>query len=277
MAYLLFLYASGWAFFVGAAMIISAAFVPPTRFRLSVFLFLVGALAFVAPSSTPLSVASWSLAAVISISWLANRNRKAWIRTIMVAVWTLLVVGELRWQFIRPVDLAGRGPIFVAVIGDSLTAGLSKTKATNWPKTLEKGSRGSEVHDFAVEGATCRKAFAQAERIPENVDIVIVEIGGNDVLGSTTLSEFERDYDALLRKIRGPGRVIIGFELPLPPFHNQWSNTQREIARKNGVRLIPKWRLMRILADPRNTVDSIHPTQAGQDAIAELVAEALGR
>lgn len=118
--------------------------------------------------------------------------------------------------------------------------------------------------------------MAQAERVPEDVGLVVAAIGGNDLLGQTSLAEFERDYDALLARLWRPDRVLVGFELPLPPFHSGWGRAQRDVAHKHGVKLIPKWRLMWILANPKNTVDSIHPTQAGQEAIAAMVGSLLG-
>jgi hypothetical protein len=90
------------------------------------------------------------------------------------------------------------------------------------------------------------------------------------------LEEFKRDYDVVLAKAWQPDCVLIGLELPLPPFHNSWGDAQRRIAFNHGVLLIPKWRLMALLSDPKNTVDSIHPTQAGQDALGELVWSVVG-
>lgn len=274
MSYLVFLYASGWAFFVGAGMIVAAAFVTPNRFRLAKALMLIGLFVFVAPSSTPLPWALYA-ALVVSIGWWWTARHQVWARRVLVAAWAATAVIE-SMNFISPSIRTGSySPLKIAVIGDSLTSGLSETKAIRWPAQLSKRVGVEFAQDFAVEGAKSRKAMAQAERIPEGVDLVIVAIGGNDVLGQTSLAEFERDYDALLNKIGGSTRTLVGFELPLPPFHNSWGMVQRKIAQKHGMKLIPKWRLMWVLADPKNTVDSIHPTQAGQDALADLVASVI--
>jgi acyl-CoA thioesterase I len=276
-SYVVFLYASGWAFFVGAAMLIAAAFVPPERFRRATILLLFGLLVFVAPSSTPLPLYCWIVLGLATAIWWPSRNRRHLRRGVFVAVWTAAFAFELTQQRLPSLQIASEPSITIAVVGDSLTSGLSETKAVIWPKTLAKRNGVAVVHDFAVEGAKCRKAMAQAEKIPDDVDVVIVAIGGNDLLGQTTLDEFERDYDALLKRLWQPDRVLIGFELPLPPFHNRWGERQRRIAFNHGVKLIPKWRLMWLLSDPKNTVDSIHPTQAGQDAIERLVWSALNR
>ena len=274
MSSIVFLYASSWAFFVGAGLIVAAACVRPFRSRVAKTLMLVGLVAFVAPSSTPLP---WAVcvALLVCVGWWWSGRRNHWARNILIAAWTT-AAGFEALHFMTPSVRTGNySSLKIAVVGDSLTSGLSETRAVRWPRLLSKWPGVEYAQDFAVEGATCRKALLQAERIPEGVDLVVVAIGGNDVLGQTSLAEFERDYDALLNKIGGSTRALVGFELPLPPFHNDWGLAQRKIARKHGVNLIPKWRLMWILANPKNTVDSIHPTQAGQEAIAELVGSTI--
>jgi acyl-CoA thioesterase-1 len=273
MSFIVFLYASGLAFFVGAAMIVAAAFVKPSRFRWEKALAACGLLLFVAPSSLPVPWQMWAAAACVTLPWWPSANRRTLPRAMLIFFWIVAMVGEALFIFTPTVE--SRSPLRIAVVGDSLTSGLAETRATRWPELLSKRPGIVAVHDFAVEGATCRKAMAQAENVPEDATLVFVEIGGNDILGQTSLEEFRRDYDALLAKLWRPDRTLVGCELPLPPFHNGWGKVQRDIARKHGVKLIPKWRLMWILADPKNTVDTIHPTQAGQEAIAKLAAEVL--
>ena len=275
MSYLVFLYASGWAFFVGAAMIVVAAFMRPCRSRGAKALLLFGFLVFVAPSSTPLPWLQYAVILVL-IGWWWMGRHQVWARRVLIAAWTATAGFEALHHITPAIRTGSYSPLRIAVIGDSLTSGLSETKAVRWPHLLSKRPGVEFVRDFAVEGATCRKAMAQAEKIPDGVDLVIVAIGGNDVLGQTSLEEFERDYESLLNKTRDSVRTLIGIELPLPPFHNAWGLAQRKIARKHGMTLIPKWRLMWILANPKNTVDSIHPTQSGQDALASLVVVVLG-
>jgi len=274
MSFIVFLFASGWAFFVGAAMIIAAAFVPPQRSRFAKALLLLGLLVFVAPSSSPLPWLQYG-ALMVSIGWWWCGRRHVWARRVLIAAWAATAGFEGLHLTTPSIRTGNYRSLRIAVVGDSLTSGLLETKAVRWPRLLSKRPGVEVAHDYAVEGATSKKAMAQAERIHGDVDVVIIAIGGNDILGRTTLAEFESDYDALLNEIRGSTRTLVGFELPLPPFHNSWGLVQRRIAAKHGVLLIPKWRLMWILSDPKNTVDSIHPTQAGQDALADLVGSAV--
>ena len=53
--------------------------------------------------------------------------------------------------------------------------------------------------------------------------MIVVEIGGNDILGGTPAKQFERDLDQLLSVLAvQENRQVLMFELPLPPFYNAY-------------------------------------------------------
>ena len=101
--------------------------------------------------------------------------------------------------------------------------------------------------------------------------LVFIEIGGNDILGDRNPAEFRFALDALLARVTSAGHEVAMFELPLPPFANAFGNTQRLLARKHGVFLIPKTLLANVFGAEDATTDGIHLTQAGQDALARGV------
>jgi acyl-CoA thioesterase I len=107
--------------------------------------------------------------------------------------------------------------------------------------------------------------------------LVLVEIGGNDVLRAYRPNAFERALDALLAKLRGGGRTVVMFELPLPPFHNRYADAQRRMARRHGVLLVPKRVLIGILTSEGATVDSIHLSRRGHELMAETVWGIIGQ
>lgn len=61
------------------------------------------------------------------------------------------------------------------------------------------------------------------------------------------------------------------FELPLPPFCNEFGRVQRRLAAKHGVTLIPKRVFATVLAGEEATLDSIHLSRAGHERMAEVV------
>ena len=108
----------------------------------------------------------------------------------------------------------------------------------------------------------------QADQLPSAGGLVLLEIGGNDLLGDTPTADFERDLNLLLARIRAPGRTVLMFELPLPPLSNEYGRIQRRAAARHGVRLIPKRIFMSVLAADGATLDSIHLSDAGHERMA---------
>jgi acyl-CoA thioesterase I len=61
------------------------------------------------------------------------------------------------------------------------------------------------------------------------------------------------------------------FELPLPPFNHEYGRIQRSLALKHKVLLVPKRVFLSILAASDSTLDTIHLSQAGHQAMAACV------
>jgi acyl-CoA thioesterase-1 len=105
--------------------------------------------------------------------------------------------------------------------------------------------------------------------------VVLLEIGGNDLLGSTSDEEFAVGLESLLQTVCRPGLQVVMFELPLPPFRNAYGRIQRRLAGQYGVALIPKRVLADIITQPGATLDSIHLSPLGHQHLADLVWPAL--
>lgn len=105
---------------------------------------------------------------------------------------------------------------------------------------------------------------------------MIVEIGGNDLLGATGTEQFARDLDALLQEVSAAGRQIVMFELPLPPLHHEWGRIQRDAARRYDVKLLPRRVFLSVLAGGGATLDSIHLSEVGQQEMARRIWAVVG-
>jgi acyl-CoA thioesterase-1 len=104
----------------------------------------------------------------------------------------------------------------LAVVGDSVTAGLNDGEET-WPKQLAR-TINLQVFDASQPGATLKSAIQQVELLnSQAADVLILEIGGNDLLEGLPVAGFERDLDRLLAATQKDQRQAVMFELPLPP------------------------------------------------------------
>lgn len=114
-----------------------------------------------------------------------------------------------------------------------------------------------------------------ADQITLGDRIVLIEIGGNDLLTGTPSVEFSRNLDRLLSKLAAPGRAIVMFELPLSPNKVAYGRIQRRLASKYGVWLVPNHYFVEVLGGSNATLDGLHLSQNGARQTALLVATLL--
>jgi lysophospholipase L1-like esterase len=166
----------------------------------------------------------------------------------------------------------------IYVVGDSLSAGVDIDRAGRpcpklrcWPAVLGDITQLAVVN-LAKPGAKLHSALAQAKLVKQTAAIVIIEIGGNDFFSDAAM--FRQQLDTLVYSLQGR-RAIMMFELPLFPFQNAFGRAQREVAAKYGVILIPKRCLAAIWSLSGGTLDGLHFSQTGHNALARMVAEVL--
>lgn len=182
-----------------------------------------------------------------------------------------LLLVEIPWVITPAVPLTESPTI--GVIGDSVTAGLNEDDIT-WPRLLAART-GWQIHDASRQGATLRSARDQLALLPDDVDLLLMEIGGNDLLEGLDVDTFGRQFDELLAAAAKPERTIVPWELPLPPLHAEYGRRQRAAARKHAVLSLPRRHFAAVLATQGATVDGIHLSMAGQGQMAGLVARLL--
>lgn len=285
MSWVIYFFGSGFAFYAGCGLILAAlgAFSSAQRrWQRSVALIAaVTGLILVALSAAPLPYGYYAVAGVTSVAWLVVEQFKedrcprvrSWLRRAIAIVWLAGLVVESPYLVTPTLKVEDNPKVYI--IGDSVAAGLGDGKEETWPRILAR-KHAIEVNDFSHVGATAGSALKQAKRLPASGGIVFIEIGGNDVLGSTTAAKFERDLDQLLAKVRAPSRQIVMFELPLPPFQNEYGRSQRNLAERHGVLLVPKRVFAAVLTADGATLDSVHLSAAGHERMAREVWGLLG-
>lgn len=279
MNWLVYHIASGHAFFTGVALVIIAALASTgtksIAKRIAGLTLLAGAIA-IAISSTAIPYWYYAIAIVVTLTLTSSRYVKKWrpwTSYAVIAVWGIAAALEIPYHLTPTLNAASSRSI--TVIGDSVTAGMGGSdKSEKWPTILAK-QHGVIVQDVSHMGETAASALKRARSHQIASPIVILEIGGNDLLGSTSSAQFSRDLDALLTHVSAPGRQLMMFELPLPPFYHEYGRVQRSLARKHNVSLVPKRVFLSILAATGSTLDTIHLTQIGHDRMAACVWELI--
>ena len=189
------------------------------------------------------------------------------------------VAWEMSYQF-------PPGPSFehherIIVVGDSLSSeDFAETTSETpigksapdppWPRLLQN-QHAISVVNLAFSGAVTESAAKKTAAADFSNALVIVEIGGNDLLKGVSTADFERGLDRLLSQIRRNDNSILMLELPLPPLYNGFGAVQRQLAQKHRVTLAPKRLLSQVLADSSQTIDGVHLSPTGHQALADAV------
>lgn len=232
----------------------------------------------VVASATPLPLWAYVIWIISAVSGIVLVNRTASSTrsqilscSVVLATTTALCIAE--WPNRRLPELRVPEGTTVYVLGDSISAGVG-TRERCWPSVLEEMAH-LRIVNLAQPGATVDGAIAQAKGIVQPHSVVIVEIGGNDLLGEANAPEFQRHLDTLVSALCADQHQVLLLELPLFPFQNAFGQAQRAVARNYGVALLPKRYFVQVLGTDNGTLDGLHLSQAGHDTMARIIADAL--
>jgi len=278
---LLFL-ASGDSLYVGAMLLILAIIWPSQESsRLTLLRTLttwLGA-ALIVMAAPPFSFAVDAVFGIVFAAWFFTR-RMTWsgvatLRTVsagvLVVMLLLLTSSELLHRRMPRVGASASDHLLV--IGDSISAGIDPRIPT-WPKIFESRT-AMGVKDLSQPGAGVADALMQASQVQPQDTLVLIEIGGNDLLSRESSAEFDQNLDSLLAKLSRAGRTLVMFELPLLPNKIGYGQSQRKLAARYHVFLIPKHYFTAVLSGPSATTDGLHLSEAGAHRMAALVAKVL--
>jgi acyl-CoA thioesterase-1 len=274
--------ANGNLFFVGLVMIIVALFL---RFwfegRILGLVLRMGYIAgivFVIFSATPLSIWFYCLwfglcmaTALVVFSNKFSFQRKMLLSFIVSLCSLVMCLVELPYHLSPTIKASPKQTFFV--VGDSISAGISAKERT-WPDVLADISH-FKVINLAKPGATVETAMNQIVSIVGSNSLVLVEIGGNDLLGHTDSKTFYVQLNQLLGKLTAKNNQVVMFELPLFPFCNAFGKAQRNLAKKYNVTLIPKHYMTDVFGLKGGTLDGLHLSQKGHDALANSLYNLL--
>ena len=278
--FILFL-AGGYGFFAGLALFALALYLGRSSRRLcrigATLAALFGVILIVV-STTPIFWLWYVVLPISVVLWIvsirSDRLPDRW-RSIALRLMLFTIAAGLILEV--PYFVPPRIPIpahrRLVILADSITAGVRDGEQT-WPMRLGQNV-DYEVVDLSHVGAVVADGADMIDSQSLNGDLVLIELGGNDLLGGTSPEDFRRELDTLLKELSAADCTIVMFELPLPPFYYQYGYAQRSLASRYKVTLIPKRYLLHVLVGEQKTLDSIHLTDAGHRQLAELMQRLL--
>jgi len=197
--------------------------------------------------------------------------------------WLMLPVAALAQQAATPPE-AGE-TLQIVAFGDSLSAGYGVGPGESFPEQLQAALRDAghdvSVANAGVSGDTTSGGLARLEwSVPQEADLVIVELGANDALRGISPEITERNLDQILAKLeaRDQAALLAGMMAPPnmgPDYAAEFDGIYQRLADKYDVAFYPFF-LDGVAAEPAlNQDDGMHPNPEGVAVIVERILPAV--
>jgi acyl-CoA thioesterase-1 len=182
---------------------------------------------------------------------------------------------------------AGGGPIVIAFLGDSLTAGLGLLESQAYPARIREmfAADGYDVDiiNGGVSGDTTAGGLRRYEQLLSGgTQVLVVALGANDALRGLTVRQTHDNLAAIIEGAldRGVAVIVAGMEAPTnlgedyrTAFHDVFIDLVREY--KGDIAVVP-FLLEGVAGNPAlNQADGIHPNEAGARVVASVVYPAV--
>ncbi|WP_310468693.1 arylesterase [Sphingomonas sp.] len=186
-----------------------------------------------------------------------------------------------------PAHAAPDAPHILA-FGDSLTAGYGLDRglgfAPQLQATLRRHGIRATVSDGGVSGDTSSAGRARLgwtlDGLGSKPDLVIVELGANDMLRNLDPQLAEANIDAILAELkrRDIPVLLAGMRATRnldPAYVERFEALYLKLARKHGVALYPFFLDGAALVPGRMQADGMHPSFEGIKAVVTRIAPAV--
>ncbi|QOF69269.1 arylesterase [Aminobacter sp. SR38] len=173
-------------------------------------------------------------------------------------------------------------PFKIVGFGDSLMAGYGLNPGESFPEKLEKALRNNGhdvvITNAGVSGDTTSGGLSRLDwSVPDGTQLVILELGANDMLRGIDPALVEQNLDKMLARLQERKIEVLLAGMVAAPnlghaYGEQFGTIYPRLAEKYGVTLYPFF-LDGVAGDPKLLLeDGMHPTAEGID---RMVAKAL--
>jgi acyl-CoA thioesterase-1 len=198
-----------------------------------------------------------------------------------------LLLSALIVSVITSINLLAQDKKTILVFGDSIAAGLGVDPEQAFPAIIQEKidsvGLAYEVINGGLSGETSAGGLRRISWVLQRqVDIMILELGGNDGLRGIDLSNTKDNLQRIINiaQEKNPEIQVIIAGMQVPPnlgieYTNEFVNLYPSLAEENNLPLIP-FILDKVGGyDQYMQPDQIHPNAAGHRVVAGTVWETL--
>jgi hypothetical protein len=193
-------------------------------------------------------------------------------------------------QSIRMVEPLGNrdSKKVIILLGDSILANENYVPKGKSVVDILREEVGNEVEIamFARDNYTIDDVYFQLSTLPirynTNDTIIVLSVGGNNLLTGTSVQDATREYMYLISRLRdtfGNSKIyLVNLYLPLDPFLNKlynkivmkWNSFLEKIV-LDGIIDISK-----VITEPKDLVSKIEPSVVGGEKIVKAIVNSVG-
>lgn len=174
----------------------------------------------------------------------------------------------------------------IIAFGDSLTAGFGLAEKESYPYLLQEKLKADgfdyEVVNAGVSGDTSLGGLERADWVLEqdNAQILILELGANDLLRGVPVDKMKNNLDKIIRKAKAKNIKILLCGMLAPPtmgaqYQRDFLRAFPDLAAEHKVEFLPFLLDNVATVKELNQADGIHPNAEGEKIMTENVYKAL--
>ncbi len=174
----------------------------------------------------------------------------------------------------------------IIAFGDSLTAGFGLSETESYPYLLQQRLNADgfdyEVVNAGVSGDTSLGGLDRADWVlgQENAQILILELGANDLLRGMPVARMKDNLAKIITKAKAKNVRVLFCGMLAPPsmgsdYQREYTNVFPDLADEHKVEFLPFLLEGIALKKTLNQPDGIHPNAEGSKIMTENIYKAL--
>lgn len=192
--------------------------------------------------------------------------------------------GDPQKALVLPQTVSNRPKVIA--FGDSLTAGFGLLENESYPYLLQQKLNGDgfdyEVVNAGVSGDTTLGGLERIDWVleQENVKVLILELGGNDLLRRMPVDAMKNNLSKMIEKAKSKNIQVLLCGMLAPPgvgadYQRDFQLAFPDLASEQKVPFLPFLLDGVAFKKELNQPDGIHPNAEGEKVMTENVYKAL--